>query len=193
GQQGRHHQHAVPRSDRYGNPAKLPGGPRRRQDRGGAEARHPDATARDSRGLPRPRRVLPVRRRSLYHRPDHQRLGRPHHARMTRVADYNAILLDVRDGVAKITINRPEKYNAFTAQTVEELIDAFRRAGYDKSVAVIALGGAGGAPVMTIRCRSSGGAGRATRRSAPPPPRARTRALTKAAVPSACRLTNCNR
>ena len=56
---------------------------------------------------------------------------------------YRDILFEVRDGVAKITINRPEKYNAFTAHTCEELIDAFRRAGYDKSVAVIVLGGTG--------------------------------------------------
>ena len=56
---------------------------------------------------------------------------------------YRDILFEVRDGVARITINRPEKYNAFTAHTCEELIDAFRRAGYDKSVAVIVLGGAG--------------------------------------------------
>src|ERR1700693_5499684 len=56
---------------------------------------------------------------------------------------YDDILYEVRDAVARITINRPEKYNAFTAQTCEELIDAFRRAGSDKSVAVIVLGGAG--------------------------------------------------
>jgi len=56
---------------------------------------------------------------------------------------YRDILFDVRDGVARITINRPEKYNAFTPQTCEELIDAFRRAGSDKSVAVIVLAGAG--------------------------------------------------
>jgi len=62
---------------------------------------------------------------------------------MMAMADYKDILFDVRDGVAKITINRPEKYNAFTAETCEELIDAFRRAGYDKSVAVIVLGSAG--------------------------------------------------
>ena len=34
---------------------------------------------------------------------------------MTTMADYKDILFDVRDGVAKITINRPEKYNAYTA------------------------------------------------------------------------------
>jgi len=56
---------------------------------------------------------------------------------------YRDILFEIRDGVARITINRPEKYNAFTPQTCEELIDAFRRAGWDKSVAVIVLTGAG--------------------------------------------------
>ena len=49
----------------------------------------------------------------------------------------------MRDGVARITINRPEKYNAFTADTCEELIDALKRAGWDKSVGVIVLAGAG--------------------------------------------------
>jgi 2-ketocyclohexanecarboxyl-CoA hydrolase len=56
---------------------------------------------------------------------------------------YKDILFEVRDGVARITINRPEKYNAFTAHTCEELIDALRRAGWDRSVAVIVLTGAG--------------------------------------------------
>jgi 2-ketocyclohexanecarboxyl-CoA hydrolase len=56
---------------------------------------------------------------------------------------YRDILFDVQDGVARITINRPEKYNAFTAETCEELIDAFRRAGWDRSVAVIVLAGVG--------------------------------------------------
>ena len=45
---------------------------------------------------------------------------------------YKDILLEVRDGVARITINRPEKYNAFTPNTCEELIDAFKKAGWDK-------------------------------------------------------------
>jgi 2-ketocyclohexanecarboxyl-CoA hydrolase len=56
---------------------------------------------------------------------------------------YRDILFDLRDGVARITINRPEKYNAFTAHTCEELIDAFRRAGWNRTVAVIVLAGAG--------------------------------------------------
>ncbi len=57
--------------------------------------------------------------------------------------NYKDILFDECDGVARITINRPQKYNAFRGQTVEELIDAFNRAGWNKAVGVIVLSGAG--------------------------------------------------
>jgi 2-ketocyclohexanecarboxyl-CoA hydrolase len=56
---------------------------------------------------------------------------------------YQDILYEVRDAVATITINRPEKYNAFRAETCEELIDAFRSAAADREVAVVVLTGAG--------------------------------------------------
>ncbi len=57
--------------------------------------------------------------------------------------DYQDILYDEADGVATITINRPEKMNAFRGQTCEELIDAFNRAGWNKEIGVIVLTGAG--------------------------------------------------
>ncbi len=53
------------------------------------------------------------------------------------------VLYDVSDHIATITINRPDVYNAFRGQTCEDLIRAFGRAGYDKSVAAIVLTGAG--------------------------------------------------
>lgn len=56
---------------------------------------------------------------------------------------YEDILYEVTDGAATITINRPEVMNAFRVQTVEELIDAFKRAGADHEVGVIVLTGAG--------------------------------------------------
>lgn len=56
---------------------------------------------------------------------------------------YEDIIFEVRDGVAHITIDRPEKMNAFRGRTCEELINAFNRAGWDKSVGVIVLGGVG--------------------------------------------------
>jgi 2-ketocyclohexanecarboxyl-CoA hydrolase len=57
--------------------------------------------------------------------------------------DYQDILYDVRKGAAWITINRPEKMNAFRGRTCDELIDAINRAGYAKDIGVIVLAGAG--------------------------------------------------
>src|SRR5205814_1372220 len=56
---------------------------------------------------------------------------------------YEDILYDARDGVAWITINRPEVRNAFRAKTVDELIAAFRAAWGDPEVGVVVLTGAG--------------------------------------------------
>src|SRR5881397_1131804 len=56
---------------------------------------------------------------------------------------YDDILCDARDGVAWITINRPEVRNAFRAKTVDELIAAFRAAWGDPEVGVVVLTGAG--------------------------------------------------
>ena len=56
---------------------------------------------------------------------------------------YEDILYDVTDGVARITINRPNVMNAFRGKTCEELIHALNRAGWDKSIGVIVLAGAG--------------------------------------------------
>jgi 2-ketocyclohexanecarboxyl-CoA hydrolase len=57
--------------------------------------------------------------------------------------DYQDILYDVRKGAAWVTINRPAQYNAFRGRTCEELIHAIGRAGWDKSIGVIVLAGAG--------------------------------------------------
>ena len=57
--------------------------------------------------------------------------------------DYQDILYAEAEAVATITINRPEKMNAFRCLTCEELIDAFGRAGWNKAIGVIVLTGAG--------------------------------------------------
>jgi naphthoate synthase len=49
----------------------------------------------------------------------------------------------VEDGLAWITIERPARYNSFTAHTVDELIRCFKRAWADPEVGVVALTGAG--------------------------------------------------
>ncbi|MGB0127996.1 MAG: 1,4-dihydroxy-2-naphthoyl-CoA synthase [Rhodocyclaceae bacterium] len=58
--------------------------------------------------------------------------------------DYADILYHVHpDGIAKVTINRPERRNAFRPETVMELCDAFRRAQIDPAIGAIILTGAG--------------------------------------------------
>jgi len=56
---------------------------------------------------------------------------------------YKDILYEVRENAVHITINRPEVMNAFRLQTVEELIDAFKRADEEKSVNAVVFTGAG--------------------------------------------------
>jgi dihydroxynaphthoic acid synthetase len=65
--------------------------------------------------------------------------------------EYTDILYEKKSGVATITMNRPERHNAFRLKTLEELIHAFENADVDHEVGVIVLTGAGN------RAFSSGG------------------------------------
>jgi naphthoate synthase len=57
--------------------------------------------------------------------------------------DFEDVVYATSDGIAKITINRPEVRNAFRPQTILDLQAAFLRAHQDDSVGVIILTGAG--------------------------------------------------
>jgi len=59
------------------------------------------------------------------------------------VKAYSDILYQKADGMAKITINRPEKRNAFRPETVAQMYEAFSDAREDQSVGVVLLTGAG--------------------------------------------------
>lgn len=56
---------------------------------------------------------------------------------------YSDILYVKAEGMAKVTINRPHRRNAFTPDTVDELLDAFRDAANDTKIGVVLLTGAG--------------------------------------------------
>jgi 2-ketocyclohexanecarboxyl-CoA hydrolase len=56
---------------------------------------------------------------------------------------YTDILYKEEKGVATITINRPKVMNAFRAHTVEELIQAFLKGGWNRNIGVIVLTGIG--------------------------------------------------
>lgn len=70
--------------------------------------------------------------------------------------DYEQVLYDVRDRVATITMNRPERLNAWTPRMGRELYDAFQRASVDDGVRAIVVTGAGrgfcaGADMQNLR------------------------------------------
>ncbi|HOK88665.1 MAG TPA: 1,4-dihydroxy-2-naphthoyl-CoA synthase [Candidatus Hydrogenedentes bacterium] len=56
---------------------------------------------------------------------------------------YQEILYHKAEGIAKITINRPHRRNAFTPRTVDEMLDAFRDARFDPEIGVVVLTGMG--------------------------------------------------
>jgi naphthoate synthase len=60
------------------------------------------------------------------------------------IKEYKEILFSYYNGVAKISINRPEVHNAFTPLTVKEMSEAMELARQDERVGVIILTGEGG-------------------------------------------------
>jgi len=61
----------------------------------------------------------------------------------TKIGNYSDIIYEKMDGIAKVTINRPEVRNAFRPETVLEMYDAFIDAREDPETGVILLTGAG--------------------------------------------------
>lgn len=62
---------------------------------------------------------------------------------MSEAPQFEDILYEVKGRAAWITINRPKLYNAFRAQTIEELISGFKLAADDRGVSSVVLTGAG--------------------------------------------------
>ena len=58
--------------------------------------------------------------------------------------DYQDIIYEKRDGIARITINRPEKLNAFRTETLMEMTKALEDVEIDRTIGVLVLSGAGG-------------------------------------------------
>ncbi len=60
-----------------------------------------------------------------------------------KVKDYHDIIFEKYEGIARITINRPEKRNAFRPETVLEMFEAFNICREDSEIGVVLLTGAG--------------------------------------------------
>ena len=57
--------------------------------------------------------------------------------------EFECILYDVKDKVLTITLNRPDRLNAYTGQMQSNLIEAFDKAGKDDDIRAIIVTGAG--------------------------------------------------
>jgi naphthoate synthase len=60
-----------------------------------------------------------------------------------KAREYQDIIYEKMDGIAKVTINRPEVRNAFRPETVNEMYDAFSDAREDQTIGVVLLTGYG--------------------------------------------------
>ena len=61
----------------------------------------------------------------------------------TKIKEYEDILFEYYEGIAKITINRPHVYNAFRPQTNNEMLDAMAYCRESNDIGVIILTGIG--------------------------------------------------
>jgi 2-(1,2-epoxy-1,2-dihydrophenyl)acetyl-CoA isomerase len=75
---------------------------------------------------------------------------------------YENVLFDVADGIATITLNRPDKLNAYTTEMGDEVYDAFGRVREDDAVRAVILTGAGrgfcaGVDLEHLKAHQAGG------------------------------------
>ena len=73
------------------------------------------------------------------------------------MADYQTILTDLSDGIFTITLNRPDKMNAFTERMMHEMISAFDEADADDDVRGVIVTGSGERAFCAGADLSSGG------------------------------------
>lgn len=55
----------------------------------------------------------------------------------TPEASFNSILYEIKENILTITLNRPDRMNAFTVEMAYELIEAFKGASEDDEVRAI--------------------------------------------------------
>ncbi len=56
---------------------------------------------------------------------------------------YETILFEVKEGIASLTLNRPDVFNAFNEQLSSDVNDALKKVSKDKSIRVLVISGAG--------------------------------------------------
>ena len=75
--------------------------------------------------------------------------------RWQKCGEFADIVYEKADGIARVTINRPHRRNAFTQDTVAELLKAFSDARDDATIGVVLLRGATRTPVPSVSSASA--------------------------------------
>jgi len=79
----------------------------------------------------------------IYQYACHLELHQPDRSRMDQSASSDDLLFETRDGIGKVTFNRPQARNAFTFEMYEGLAKICEEANGDRSLKVLVLRGAG--------------------------------------------------
>src|SRR5947208_14898818 len=77
----------------------------------------------------------------------------PHSPCRILAMGYQTLLFEIKDGVALITINRPDKLNALNDQVVDELADAAERVATEDAIKGAIISGAGSKEIGRASCR----------------------------------------
>jgi 2-(1,2-epoxy-1,2-dihydrophenyl)acetyl-CoA isomerase len=101
---------------------------------------------------------------------------------------YETILFDINNGIATLTLNRPDVFNAFNEQQSFDVIDALKKCEKDKSVRVLILTGAGKAFCSGQDLKSIAGTKRSLSESIYKRYNPMIRALRNLPVPVICKL-----
>jgi 2-(1,2-epoxy-1,2-dihydrophenyl)acetyl-CoA isomerase len=102
---------------------------------------------------------------------------------------YETILFDVNNGVATLTLNRPDVFNAFNEQQSFDVIDALKKCTKDKTIRVLVLTGAGKAFCSGQDLKSIAGAeNRSLRESIDKRYNPMIKAIRNLPIPVICRL-----
>lgn len=102
--------------------------------------------------------------------------------------NYETILFDIADGIATLTLNRPEVFNAFNEQQSTDVIDALKSCEKDKTIRVLILTGAGKAFCSGQDLKSIAGSKRSLSESLYKRYNPMIRAMRNLPIPIICKL-----
>lgn len=102
---------------------------------------------------------------------------------------YETVLFEVNNGIATLTLNRPEVFNAFNEQQSFDVIDALKNTAKDKSIRVLVITGSGKAFCSGQDLKSIAGAeNRSLRESIDKRYNPMIKAIRNLPIPVICRL-----